>query len=241
MRRNYIPFIAGMSTMLLLVGLVGASMAEETSQPAVPQSGTLNGQVAYGEAGVALFGKEQVPAGTAWTTEDGTQVPTVLTYTDENGEDHYFVSAETTAEVLDMVYGVVYREDLNCIDFGTEVSVDPEGNPRLDENGQPTYWTGAEFFPEGPHRTRTVRSASSPSATNRRRSRWGTALPSSSGTGWRRTPPSGMRSSSGRWRRLQNRSMALAVEFLRRWIQRSWTRPPIWAGSWTAWPFRGRI
>ena len=46
MRRNYIPFIAGMSTMLLLVGLVGASMAEETSQPAVPQSGTLNGQVA---------------------------------------------------------------------------------------------------------------------------------------------------------------------------------------------------
>ena len=135
MRRNYIPFIAGMSTMLLLVGLVGASMAEETSQPAVPQSGTLNGQVAYGEAGVALFGKEQVPAGTAWTTEDGAQVPTVLTYTDENGEDHYFVSAETTAEVLDMVYGAVYREDLNCIDFGTEVSVDPEGSPRLDENG----------------------------------------------------------------------------------------------------------
>ena len=124
MRRNYIPFIAGMSTMLLLVGLVGASMAEETSQPAVPQSGTLNGQVAYGEAGVALFGKEQVPAGTAWTTEDGAQVPTVLTYTDENGEDHYFVSAETTAEVLDMVYGAVYREDLNCIDFGTEAAVD---------------------------------------------------------------------------------------------------------------------
>ena len=107
MRRNYIPFIAGMSTMLLLVGLVGASMAEETSQPEVPQSGTLNGQVAYGEAGVALFGKEQVPAGTAWTTEDGAQVPTVLAYTDENGEDHYFVSAETMAEVLDMVYGVV--------------------------------------------------------------------------------------------------------------------------------------
>ena len=27
MKRNYIPFIAGMSTMLLLVGLVGASLA----------------------------------------------------------------------------------------------------------------------------------------------------------------------------------------------------------------------
>ena len=57
MKRNYIPFIAGMSTMLLLVGLVGASLAGETRPPAVPQSGTLNGQVAYGEAGVALFGK----------------------------------------------------------------------------------------------------------------------------------------------------------------------------------------
>lgn len=51
MKRNYIPFIAGMSTMLLLVGLVGASLAGETRPPAVPQSGTLNGQVAYGEAG----------------------------------------------------------------------------------------------------------------------------------------------------------------------------------------------
>ena len=101
MKRNYIPFIAGMSTMLLLVGLVGASLAGETRPPAVPQSGTLNGQVAYGEAGVALFGKEQVPAGAAWTTEDGAQIPTVLTYTDENGEDHYFISAETAAEVLD--------------------------------------------------------------------------------------------------------------------------------------------
>ena len=82
MKRNYIPFIAGMSTMLLLVGLVGASLAGETRPPAVPQSGTLNGQVAYGEAGVALFGKEQVPAGAAWTTEDGAQIPTVLTYTE---------------------------------------------------------------------------------------------------------------------------------------------------------------
>ena len=94
MKRNYIPFIAGMSTMLLLVGLVGASLAGETRPPAVPQSGTLNGQVAYGEAGVALFGKEQVPAGAAWTTEDGAQIPTVLTYTDENGEDHYFISRD---------------------------------------------------------------------------------------------------------------------------------------------------
>ncbi|WP_287223840.1 hypothetical protein [Oscillibacter sp.] len=57
----------------------------------------------------------------------------MLTYTDENGEDHYFISAETAAEVLDMVYGAVYREDLNCIDFGTGAAVDAEGNP---------VWTG---------------------------------------------------------------------------------------------------
>ena len=146
MKRNYIPFIAGMTTMLLLVGLVGASMAEETGQTAAPQSGTLNGQVAYGEAGVALFGKEQVPAGTTWTTEDGAQIPTVLTYTDENGENHYFVSAETTAEVLDVALGVVYREDIDCVDFGTVVATDDDGNPLAFEDGQPYYLSAEAFF-----------------------------------------------------------------------------------------------
>ena len=34
MKRNYIPFIAGMSTMLLLVGLVGAA---NTSHPMRPR------------------------------------------------------------------------------------------------------------------------------------------------------------------------------------------------------------
>ena len=76
MKRNYIPFIAGMSTMSLLVGLVGASLAGgDQGRPLSLRGGTLNGQVAYGEAGVALFGKEQVPAGAAWTTEDGSADP----------------------------------------------------------------------------------------------------------------------------------------------------------------------
>ena len=154
MKRNYIPFAAGMATMLLLVGLVGASLAGETGKTASPQSGTLSGEVAYGQAGVALFGKEQVSAGTVRTTEDGASVPTVLTYTDENGQAHYFVNAETVAEVLDVAYGVVYREDLNCVDFGTTVPVDEagnpllddEGNPPTDENGDPLYWSAEEFF-----------------------------------------------------------------------------------------------
>lgn len=151
MKRNYIPFATGMVTMLLLVGAVGASLAKETAQPSAPQSGTLNGQVAYGEAGVALFGKEQVQAGATRTTEKGALVPTVLTYTDEKGETHYFVNAETTAEVLDVSYGVIYRPDLNCVDFGTTVPVDEQGNPLLgadgkpltDQDGNPLYWSAA--------------------------------------------------------------------------------------------------
>lgn len=155
MKRNYIPFVTGMVTMLLLVGVVGASLAKEDTQTAaVTQSGTLNGQVAYGKTGVALFGKEQVAAGATRTTEKGAVVPTVLTYTDEKGETHYFINAETTAEVLDVAYGVVYRPDLNCVDFGTTEPVDEQGNPVLDEDGKPlmdkdgnpVYWSAAPFF-----------------------------------------------------------------------------------------------
>lgn len=63
MKRNYIPFATGMVTMLLLVGAVGASLAKETAQPSAPQSGTLNGQVAYGEAGVALLARNRCRRG----------------------------------------------------------------------------------------------------------------------------------------------------------------------------------
>ena len=68
MKRNYIPFAAGMATMLLLIGLVGASLAGETGKTNPPQSGTLSGEVSYGQAGIALLGKEQLPAGTTRTT-----------------------------------------------------------------------------------------------------------------------------------------------------------------------------
>lgn len=153
MKRNYIPFVTGMVTMLLLVGAVGASLARDTTTTPV-QSGTLSGQVAYGKAGVALFGKEQVAAGATRTTEKGAAVPAVLTYTDEKGETHYFVNAETTAEVLDVAYGVVYRPDLNCVDFGTTAPVDEQGNPILgkdgkpltDKEGNPLYWSAEPFF-----------------------------------------------------------------------------------------------
>ena len=146
MKRNYIPFAAGMATMLLLVGLVGASLAGETGKTAASQSGTLNGKVAYGQAGVALLGKEQVPAGTTRTTAEGAQVPTVLTYTDEKGQAHYYVDAQTVAEVLDVAYGAVYREDLNCVDFGTKAAADDKGTLLTNEDGSPVYWSAEEFF-----------------------------------------------------------------------------------------------
>lgn len=146
MKRNYIPFAAGMATMLLLIGLVGASLAGETGKTNPPQSGTLSGEVSYGQAGIALLGKEQLPAGTTRTTAEGAQVPTVLTYTDEKGEKHYYVEAETAAEVLDIAYGAVYREDLNCVDFGTMAAADETGTVLTDEDGSPVYWSAEEFF-----------------------------------------------------------------------------------------------
>lgn len=158
MKRNYIPFITGMVTMLLLVGLLGSSLADgparDTAKTEVRAAGKLDGTVAYGEAGVALFGREQVAAGAVRTTEQGAAVPTVLTYTDEKGEAHYFVNAETVAEVLDVAYGVVYRPDLNCVDFGTTAPVDADGKPLLDaqgdppvdKNGDPIYWSAKDFF-----------------------------------------------------------------------------------------------
>lgn len=142
MKRNYIPFTAGMVTMMLLIGLVTAGLAGEPE--AKTATGTLNGQVAYGEAGVALFNEEYVAAGETRTTSKGAAVPTVLTYTDENGDKRYYVDAETVCEVLDVAYGVIYNEELNCVDFGTMYLTDQNGNPRLDQEGKPELFTAQD-------------------------------------------------------------------------------------------------
>ena len=99
----------------------------------------------YGDqAGVALFGVEQVAPGTARTTGKGAKVPTVLTYVDETGMANYYISAETVAEVLDVAYGVTWNEELNCVDFGTEI---------MTLDGTSTRCTGEPGYP---HHSTTV-------------------------------------------------------------------------------------
>lgn len=131
-RRNYIPFIAGMATMILLACLISASLAREEapetqSRPQVQvQAGDL--RLAPGEAGIALFGVERVAPGGTAAAENGAEVPAVLTLTDGRGEPRYYVEARTIADILDVCHGATYRESINCVDFGAA--------PWLDENGE---------------------------------------------------------------------------------------------------------
>lgn len=158
-RRNYIAFAAGMATMVLLASLLSMSLAKEEKtaasggQTVQGVSGQLSSQVAYGEAGIALFGVQQAAPGEALVTDKGAKVPMVLTYTDEKGEAHYFVEAGTAAKMLDVQYGAHYRSELNCVDFGSDCLRDEEGAPKLVEipadggsadTVQEEYWFSGE-------------------------------------------------------------------------------------------------
>jgi len=141
-RKNYVPFVAGMACMVLLIGGVSGSLAAQGQEEEAPKyitvltsehpAGTITDKalekVYAGQAGVALFGKEQKAPGATRTNGQGTEVPTVLTYVDEKGNANYYVSAEQIVEMLDMAGGVTYNEELNCVDFGTKIlrSVDED-------------------------------------------------------------------------------------------------------------------
>ena len=140
MKKNYIPFAAGMLTAVLLAVLVSATLAKTA-----PHSGQISPEVSYGQAGVGLFLREQVAAGESRITERGASVPKVLTYTDEKGEDHYYIEAETVAEIFDVAEGVHFREELNRIEFGAVPLRDAvTQEPVLDEDGNPGWWTPGE-------------------------------------------------------------------------------------------------
>lgn len=125
-RRDYIAFATGMLTMVLLGSLLSISLAkEETGKTAEQADGE--------EVGIALFGVEQKAPGARLTTAKGAQIPAVLTYTDGKGERHYYVEAETVAELLDVERGAHYRKELNCIDFGSDCVRDGQGVPLLRE------------------------------------------------------------------------------------------------------------
>lgn len=138
MRKSYTPFVAGMATMVLLLGLVSASLA--AGGP--PAEGPQPGQVSVG-----LFGREQIAKGETLTTRQGGKAPKVLTYPDSKGETHYYLEATAAAELFDVAFGAHYHEELERLEFGGKPRVDEngepykdaDGNPVLDENGKPKW------------------------------------------------------------------------------------------------------
>ena len=70
MRKNYTPFVAGMVTMVLLIGLISASFAANGDSKAPPSGGAEPAQV-----GVGVFLKQQIAPGETLTTEKGGTAP----------------------------------------------------------------------------------------------------------------------------------------------------------------------
>lgn len=147
-KRNYIPFIAGMATVILLACLISASLAKEDPPAAQPQAepqvqvqaGDL--RLARGEAGIALFGVERVAPGEKLKAENGAEIPAVLTYTDEKGDVHYYVEAKIIADILDVCYGANYHEPLNCVNFGAKPLLKSDGTLSVKPNGEQAWLTG---------------------------------------------------------------------------------------------------
>lgn len=127
-RRNYIPFIAGMATMVLLACLISASLAKE-DKPETKSAAAEPG-LAQSEAGVALFGDQRVAPGEKLKAENGAEIPAVVTYTDEKGETHYYVEAETVGDILDVAIGVSYHPEIDCVDFGAELVLKEDGETK---------------------------------------------------------------------------------------------------------------
>ncbi len=123
-------FVAGMLCMVLLISGIGGSLAAEepymevirtADHPAGEIDAPALEKVYAGQAGIALFGGEELAPGTGRTNGQGAEVPTVLTYVDETGTANYYVSAEAMVELLDIAGGVIYNKELNCVDFGNTV------------------------------------------------------------------------------------------------------------------------
>ena len=127
MRRNYTSFIAGMVTMVLLIGLISASFAANGDSKAPPSGGAEPAQV-----GVGVFLKQQIAPGETLTTEKGGTAPKVLAYPDNKGEVHYYIEATAVAELFDVTDGVNFHEEANQLEFGAK------GRELRDKEGKPT-------------------------------------------------------------------------------------------------------
>ena len=126
MRKNYTPFVAGMVTMVLLIGLISASFAANGDSKAPPSGGAEPAQV-----GVGVFLKQQIAPGETLTTEKGGTAPKVLAYADSKGETHYYIEAAAVAELFDVADGVNFHAEANQLEFGAK-GVDWEDNGKLE-------------------------------------------------------------------------------------------------------------
>lgn len=136
MRKNYTPFAAGMVTMVLLIGLISASLAANTDSGPQPSGGVEPAQI-----GVGMFLKQQIAPGETLTTEKGGKAPKVLAYADSKGGTHYYIEATAVAELFDVTGGVNFHEEANQLEFGAEGRVlrDKEGNPTGEMDWGPLF------------------------------------------------------------------------------------------------------
>ena len=125
MKRNCTPFVAGMVTMVLLIGLISASFA------ANEKAGESSGGAVPADIGVGVFLKQQIAPGEMLTTEKGGKAPKVLAYADSKGETHYYIEATAVAEMFDVADGVNFHEEANQLEFGAK-GIDWEGNGKLE-------------------------------------------------------------------------------------------------------------
>lgn len=142
MRRNYTPFITGMVTMALLIGLISASFAardggEAASTPEAAQ------------VSIGLFGREMIQSGETLTTENGGKAPKVLTCNDSKGEAHYYIEASVAAELFDISCGAPFNKELNRVEFGANPPYDGpwqdgQGNEIDPPEGHVSKWRYAD-------------------------------------------------------------------------------------------------
>lgn len=139
-KRNYTPFVTGMLTMALLIGLISASLAANDTGGGAPSPAQVS---------VGLLGRQQIAKGETLTTAQGAKVPKVLAYTDAKGEEHYYIEAAAAAELFDVSYGVYFNEELGRVEFGANPPYDGpwqdgEGNQIDPPEDQVPQWRYAD-------------------------------------------------------------------------------------------------
>lgn len=103
--KKYTPFVAGMLTMLLGISLVQGAYA-------------VSGRVEYNQAGISLFGDDQVLAGESYEAPNGQMVPSVITYIDETGGKTNYLSIRQISEILDIP--VKWDSQNNRVNLGND-------------------------------------------------------------------------------------------------------------------------